>query len=228
MGKFDQLVTIAQWTQALDALLERANAAATSGGAVAGIQEDLFAFVKESPGKCDFLDVIAAAAANDLFDREASRLIASIASRKRELQIATKTLNSVTTDLGKTESQLKFEKIIQTLQVSADLIQELKDVRKDLTEEQKSILDRALAIADSVDDIQELLRECQVTDQAVQALGSSGTDAATIKKLRTLVGRKIRGEIRFLEFVKAELGCSDTVLAAMKETLLEHAGVQPG
>jgi hypothetical protein len=166
MATFDHLVTLEQWTRELNRLLERAAAAAVAGTGAVAVQQDLFAFIKASPGKCDFLDVIAAGAAHDLFDRETARLIASIESRQRELQVATKTLQSVTAEVGRSERDLKFERLIETLHVSTSLIEELKAVERELTAEQRSTLDKALAIAESIEDVRRLVQEFRTTDQA--------------------------------------------------------------
>jgi hypothetical protein len=197
MAKFDQLVTIAEWAHALDLLLKRAADTATKVGGANETQKDLF-------------------------ETDVGRRIAAIASRKGELQLATKALNSVTEDLGKSESDLKFEKIIETLEVSAGLIQELKNVRGDLDAEDKSILDRALAIADTVDEIRTLVRQYRVTDKTLQALSAIGIDDPTVKKLRAIVGRRIRGEQRFLQLVKSHVG-SDAVFDTLADAVLAHA-----
>lgn len=165
MATFNHLVTIEQWARELNALLERAAGVAVAGSGAAEVQQDLFAFIKASPGKCDFLDVIAGAAANDLFDRETARLIASIESRRRELQAATKMLQSVTTEVGKSERDLKFERLVETLNVSTSLIEELKAVERELTADQRSTLQKALAIADSIEDVRRLVRQFQAPDR---------------------------------------------------------------
>jgi hypothetical protein len=169
MTKFDQLNTIADWTKALDVLLDQAAAAARKGQGLGDIQSDLLAFIKASPGKCDFLDEIAVAAANDLFENEVNRLIASIASRKRDLESATKAMRSVTEELHKSESDLKFEKIIETLQVSTAIIEELKQVREDLTDEDKAVLDKAVAVSQTADEIQKLIKQFKDRENARRA-----------------------------------------------------------
>ena len=166
MTKFDQLNTIADWTKALDVLLDQAAVAAQKGQGLGDIQTDLRAFIKASPGKCDFLDEIAVAAANDLFEKEVNRLIASIASRKRDLEMATKAMGSVTEGLHKSESDLKFEKIIETLQVSAAIIEELKQVREDLTDEDKAVLDKAVGVAQTAEAIEKLIKQFKDREDA--------------------------------------------------------------
>jgi len=170
MTKFDQLNTIADWTKALDVLLDQAAAAANKGQGLGDIQSDLLAFIKASPGKCDFLDEIAVVAANDLFEKEVTRLIASIASRKRDLDIATRAIGAATADLRKSESDLKFEKIIATLQVSTAIIEDLKQVREDLTDEDKAVLDKAVAVAQTGEAIQKLIK--QFKDRPLQPRAS--------------------------------------------------------
>ena len=52
----------------------------------------------------------------------------------------------------------------------------------------------------------------------------AGTDEATLKKLRTILGRVIRGEQKFLDLVKATVG-SDAALKALEQPLLKLAAV---
>ena len=223
MPRFEQLNTIADWAGELNRLLDEADTAGRKGKGLDGTQSNLLAFIKASPGKCDFLDDIAVAAANDLFEKEVTRLIASIASRKRDLEIAMKAVNSATADLHKSESDLKFEKIIETLQVSAAIIEDLKHVRDDLTDDEKGILDKAVAVAKTADDIQKLVKQYKVTDDVLKALADDGVDEAAIKKLRGIAGRAIRGEQRFLDLVKLTVG--EAAFESLKKPVLKRAAV---
>ena len=221
MPRFEQLNTIADWAGELNRLLDEADTAGRKGKGLDGTQSNLLAFIKASPGKCDFLDDIAVAAANDLFEKEVTRLIASIASRKRDLEIAMKAVNSATADLHKSESDLKFERIIETLQVSAAIIEDLKHVRDDLTDDEKGILDKAVAVAKTADDIQKLVKQYKVTDDVLKALADDGVDEAAIKKLRGISGRAIRGEQRFLDLVKLTVG--EAAFESLKKPVLKRA-----
>ena len=221
MPRFEQLNTIADWAGELNRLLDEADTAGRKGKGLDGTQSNLLAFIKASPGKCDFLDDIAVAAANDLFEKEVTRLIASIASRKRDLEIAMKAVNSATADLHKSESDLKFERIIETLQVSAAIIEDLKHVRDDLTDDEKAILDKAVAVAKTADDIQKLVKQYKVTDDVLKALADDGVDEAAIKKLRGISGRAIRGEQRFLDLVKLTVG--EAAFESLKKPVLKRA-----
>jgi hypothetical protein len=223
MPRFEQLNTIADWAGELNRLLDEADTAGRKGKGLDGTQSNLLAFIKASPGKCDFLDDIAVAAANDLFEKEVTRLIASIASRKRDLEIAMKAVNSATADLHKSESDLKFERIIETLQVSAAIIEDLKHVRDDLTDDEKGILDKAVAVAKTADDIQKLVKQYKVTDDVLKALADDGVDEAAIKKLRGISGRAIRGEQRFLDLVKLTVG--EAAFESLKKPVLKRAAV---
>jgi hypothetical protein len=51
--------------------------------------------------------------------------------------------------------------------VSAAVIEELKDVRDDLTDDEKAILDKAVAVAKTAADVQKLVK------QYVESSGSS-------------------------------------------------------
>ena len=127
--------------------------------ASAVVQSDVLAFIKASPGMCDELDVIAVKAANDLFEQETTRLIALIASRKQEIEALMKKMGRVTEGLRKSESDLKFETIIEALELSKAIVDELTELRKDLTDEDKAKLDKAIAVAETANDIQKLVKE---------------------------------------------------------------------
>ena len=114
--------------------------------------------------------------------------------------------------------------IIETLQVSAAVIEELKDVRDDLTDDEKAILDKAVAVAKTADEVQKLVKQYKVTEETLKGLSGDSVDDAVIKKLRTIVGRLIRGEQRFLDVVKAAIG-SDVTFESVKKRVLRHAVV---
>ena len=140
-------------------MLDQAINSAGRGEGIGIIQSDVLAFIKASPGMCDELDLIAVKAANDLFEQETTRLIALIASRKQEIEALMKKMGRVTDGLRKSESDLKFEQIIETLQLSKAIVDELTELRKDLADEDKSKLDRAIAAAETATDIQKLVKE---------------------------------------------------------------------
>jgi hypothetical protein len=158
MMTFDRLNTFEDWRKTLDAMLDRAISSAGRGEGIGTIQSDVLAFIKASPGMCDELDLIAVKAANDLFEREATRLIALIASRKQEIEALMTKLGRVTDGLRKSESDLKFETIIKALQLSKAIIDELTELRKELADGEKAKLDKAIAAAETANDIQKLIK----------------------------------------------------------------------
>jgi len=163
MGKFDELVTIEEWKRALDELLDRARVLSSLGTEIAEVLDDLRAFIKASPGKCDFLDKIAFKAGSDLADAEINRRIASIAARKQDIETEMKKLTAATDDLKKAQSELQFEQIIKSLQLSTAIVDEITELRAALSDEEKAALDKAIAVAKTVDDIQKLLKKQKVT-----------------------------------------------------------------
>jgi hypothetical protein len=225
MATFDRLNTFEEWKNALDAMLDRAIESAGKGEGIGTIQSDILAFIKASPGMCDELDLIAVKAANDLFEQEATRLIALIASRKEEIEALMKKMGLATDRLRKSESDLKFEKTIEALQLSKAIVDELTELRKDLADEEKANLDKAIAAAKTANDIQKLLKQYKITEDTLKGLSTeAGTDEATLKRLRTILGRMIRGEQKFLDIVKTTVG-SDAAFKALEKPLLKHAAV---
>jgi hypothetical protein len=225
MATFDQLKTFEDWRKALDAMLDQAIDSARKGEGIGTVQSDVMAFIKASPGMCDELDLIAVKAANDLFEQEATRLIALIASRKGEIEALMKKMGLATDGLRKSESDLKFEKTIEALQLSKGIVDELTELRKDLADEEKANLDKAIAAAKTANDIQKLVKQYKITEATLKGLSTDvGTDEATLKKLRTILGRVIRGERKFLDLVKTTVG-SDTAFKALEKPILKHAVV---
>jgi hypothetical protein len=225
MMTFDRLNTFEDWKNTLDGMLDQATHSVGRGEGIGTIQSDVLAFIKASPGMCDELDVIAVKAANDLFEREATRLIALIASRKQEIEALMKKMQLSTDRLRKSESDLKFEKIIEALQLSKAIVDELTALRKDLADEEKANLDKAIAAAKTADDIQRLLKRYRITEDTLKGLSTEvGTDEATLKKLRTILGRMIRGEQKFLDMVKATVG-SEAAFKALETPILKLAAV---
>ena len=167
MAKFDELETIEEWKNALEDLLDQAGAAAARGQGLGDFQTDVLAYIKASPAKCNFLDKIAVKAANDLVEQEFTRLIASIAARKQDIETAMKTLNSATDGLRKSESDLKFEQIIEALHLSTAIVEEVKQLRADLADEDKANLDKAIAAAKTANDIRKLVKQFKVTEDTI-------------------------------------------------------------
>jgi hypothetical protein len=223
MATFDRLNTFEDWKKALDVMLDQAIGSADQGDGIGAIQSDVLAFIKASPGMCDELDLIAVKAANDLFEREATRLIALIASRKQEIEALMKKMGLATDGLRKRESDLKFEKIIEALQLSKALVDELTGLRRELAEEEKANLDKAIAAAKTASDIQKLVTQYRITEDTLEGLSTEvGIDEATLKKLRLILGRVIRGEQRFLDVVKTTVG-SDAAFNALEKPILKFA-----
>ena len=146
-----------------------------------------------------------------------------IASRQEDLQLVTKTLKGVTSDLEKNRAELRFDDIIGKLEVPANLIQELKTFRQELGEEDQSLFDRAAAIAELVDDLRRTTKQYEITKRTLKVLGAQEIAKETIRKLGEIEGRSVRGEGRFLDLVKKAIG--DAFTDGLRVLVLEHAEV---
>jgi hypothetical protein len=134
-------------------------------------------------------------------------------------------LNAATDDLHKSERDLEFDRIIETLQLSTAIIEEVKQLRADLADEEKGSLDKAIAAAKTANDIEKLIKPFKVTEDTLEGLSTdAGTDDATLKRLRAILGRVIRGEQKFLDLVKATVG-SDATFRTLEKPILKHAAV---
>jgi hypothetical protein len=74
-----------------------------------------------------------------------------------------KKLTAATDNLKKAQSDLQFEQIIKTLQLSTAIVDEIKELRAALSDEEKAALDKAIAVAKTADDIQKLFKKQKVT-----------------------------------------------------------------
>ncbi len=130
----------------------------------------------------------------------------------------------MTDGLRKSESDLKFETIIEALQLSKAIVDELTELRKDLADEEKANLDKAIAVAKTANDIQKLVKQFKITEDTLKGLSTeAGTDDATLKKLRAILGRMIRGEQKFLDLVKTTVG-SDAAFTKLEKPILRTRG----
>ena len=103
---------------------------------------------------------IAVKAANDLFEQEATRLIALIASRKQEIEALMKMMGLATDGLRKSESDLKFETIIESVEaVEGDYRRAQASCGRISPTRRRRSLDKAIAAAETANDIQKLIKE---------------------------------------------------------------------
>lgn len=114
---WDQLNGIQDWANVLNGLLADAKKAigANDLDAKLNAQEQLLAFIKESPQRCNFLDDIANKAAHDLFLDTVDACLQAIASRNAELQQATKIINGVTAEAKSDTKSLLMTDITSSL-----------------------------------------------------------------------------------------------------------------
>src|SRR5438552_2287210 len=101
--KFDELITIEDWSDALRRILDAAVEATKQKDSQGRqeLQDLLLTFIKKSPAKIELLDVIAREAIEDLALAEISASLERISSRSAELNRAVGLIDAVTAEAKK-------------------------------------------------------------------------------------------------------------------------------
>lgn len=155
---FDDLVTIADWADALQLLMNDAKAALTANDQDAKIktQDMLRTFIKRSPVETEFLDDIAFKAINDLFISVAGTALNAISARNAELQQATKLIKNVSSQAQKDAKAIKFTAVISALDKAKSAAEALKSLETSLTAPDQNLLAKIKALTDAIDALKKL------------------------------------------------------------------------
>ena len=150
--RFDALITIEDWSDALRRILDAA-VEATGDKDAAGRQELmdlLLTFIKRSPAKVELLDVIAREAIEDLSLAEISVSLERIASRSAELNRAVGLIDAVTSEAKKDARKLQLESTLEALTKAKAAIDAFNKIEKALTEPDVALLDKLTASAQAI------------------------------------------------------------------------------
>ena len=110
--KFDELITIDDWSGALRKFLDAAVKATENRDAQGrqDLMDLLLTFIKRSPAKVEVLDVIAREAIDDLALAEISVSLERISSRSAELNRAVGLIEAVTEEANKDARELRWRR----------------------------------------------------------------------------------------------------------------------
>jgi len=150
--KFDELITIQDWSDALRKILDGAVKATEDEDSQArqDIQDLLLTFIKRSPAKVELLDVIAREAIEDLALAQISESLRRISSRSAELDRASGLIDAVTAEAKKDARQLQLESTIDALGKAKAAIDALNKVEKAVVDPDQNLLQKLKASGDAI------------------------------------------------------------------------------
>jgi hypothetical protein len=156
---FDELVTLADWTAALQSILDEAKTAIQSNdqGKKLELQDQLRAYIKRSPEKCEFLDNIAHKAIDDLFISVVGSALSAIDARNAELKKATAVVADVTHEAENDAKSIQFKTAIEVLTKAKAAVEKLKALEQQLAQPDQNLLDKIKALTDAISDLSGLL-----------------------------------------------------------------------
>src|SRR4029453_1681559 len=128
--KFDELITIEDWSNALCRILDAAVKATEEKDAFGrqDLMDLLLTFIKRTPAKVEVLDVIAREAIEDLSLAEISVSLERISSRSAELTRAVDLIDAVTTEAKKDARALQLESTLGALTKARAAVEALNKI----------------------------------------------------------------------------------------------------
>jgi hypothetical protein len=150
--KFEELITIDQWSEALRKILAAALTATENKDSVErrDLQDLLLTFIKKSPAKIELLDVIAREAIEDLALAEIAVSLERISARAAELDRASGLIDAVSADARKDVRTLQLESALDSLAKAKIAIDTLNKFEKALTNPDLSLLQKLKASGEAI------------------------------------------------------------------------------
>jgi len=150
--KFDELISIEDWSEALQKILDagvKATENADSEERLA-LQDLLLMFMKRSPAKVELLDVIAREAIEDLALAEISTSLQRISSRSAELTRAVGLIEAVTAEAKKDARKLQLESTLDALTKAKAAVDALNKIEKALENPNQNLLQKLKTSAEAI------------------------------------------------------------------------------
>jgi hypothetical protein len=140
--KFDELITIDDWSAALEKILDAAVTATAARNAEGrqALMDLLLTFIKRSPAKVEVLDVIAREAIEDLSLAEISASLERISARNAELARATGLIDAVTAEAKKDARTLQLESTVDALRKAKAAIDALNKIEETVANPDEKLL----------------------------------------------------------------------------------------
>ncbi len=150
--KFDDLITIDDWSGALRKIIDAAVEATEDKDSQSrqGLQDLLLVFIKRSPAKVELLDAIARKAIEDLALVEIAVSLERISSRSAELNRAVGLIEAVTAEAKKDARALQLESTLNALAKAKAAVDALNKLERTLADPDQDLLQKLKASADAI------------------------------------------------------------------------------
>ena len=131
---FDGLITVADWTSALQQLVALADAAVQSGNQddMANVQDLLFAFRQQSPPTVNNLDALAFSVSNELNRQNRQLALNKLKELGEELADLSKSLGAATEQALMRSDEIQLKNTKEVLNKAKVSLEVLKSLRQDL------------------------------------------------------------------------------------------------
>jgi hypothetical protein len=159
--KFDELITIEDWSGALRRILEAAVKATEAKDALVrqDLMELLLTFIKRSPAKVEVLDMIAREAIADLSLAEISAsLERMISARNAELNRSIALIDAVAAESKEDARTLQLESTLDALTKARAGVEALNRIEKALSRPDTNLLDQLKATGEAISAATKALR----------------------------------------------------------------------
>ena len=158
--KFNELISIEDWSGALQRILDAAAEATRNEDSEArqGLMDLLLTFIKRSPAKIEVLDVIAREAIEDLSLAEISISLERLASRSAELSRAVGLIDAVAAEARKDARTLQLESTLDALRKAKVAVDALRKVEKALDQPDAGLLEALKSSSEAIGVAAEAMR----------------------------------------------------------------------
>jgi hypothetical protein len=136
------LVTLTDWTDALERLLAAAESARAKKDmrAVRAAQAELIAFTKQSPAMANALDDIASEAARDLYLASLEHSLLQLAARKKALADARRLIVEATEQARRNTADIQLTKVHALVLETAAALRAYEQLQRDLDDADDDVL----------------------------------------------------------------------------------------
>ena len=161
--KFDELLTIEDWSNALRRILDAAVKVTEAKDALGrqDLMDLLLTFIKRSPPKVEVLDVIAREAIEDLALAEIPTSFERISWRSVELNRAVGLIDAVTAESKKDARELQLESTLDALTKARAAVEALNKIEKALSHPDANLLDQLKATGEALSTATRTIRPQQ-------------------------------------------------------------------
>jgi hypothetical protein len=153
---FSQLVTLADWTNALDQLIAASTTAVQNGDTakIADLQDDLFNYQQISPVYFDSLDSLAAKLSLKLNGTNRQVILRNIAEIAEELKNLKNILGVATEHANQSADAIQLKTTKDFLNKAQTSITILKNLRNDLSDENTDLGKKVAAVVKAIQDFE--------------------------------------------------------------------------